>query len=164
MVAKSPKEIWLRLTTKKWFGFLLSSLPLPKRQQKKKTQKPKENKKEGNKERESTMALPVSYSTLACFSSLPTSSLSSSPYSILPITTNPGEIISIRCSSLLFSFLFFTSPSRNTKRPIDSLSLYLHNNPKQTELTFWHFTALGLLEFLQNSLSYPCVLFCKLGN
>lgn len=90
------------------FAFFLSSLPLPGDRERK-SQKPKENQKEAGKRKHTAMALLVSYSNHACFSSLSTSSSSSSssPYSILPITTNPGEIISTRCSSLLFCFLFF---------------------------------------------------------
>ena len=93
------------------FAFFLSSLPLPGDRERK-SQKPKENQKEAGKRKHTAMALLVSYSNHACFSSLSTSSSSSSssPYSILPITTNPGEIISTRCSSLLFSFLFFYYP------------------------------------------------------
>lgn len=93
------------------FASFLSSLPLSGDRERR-SQKPKENQKEAGKRKHTAMALLVSYSNHACFSSLSTSSSSSSssPYSILPITTNPGEIISTRCSSLLFSFLFFYYP------------------------------------------------------
>lgn len=138
-VTYDQKVIWLS----SFVFFAIAGRPKEKKLKNQKKTKEKQKKRKQRK-RERAMALLVSYSTLACFSSLSTSSSmssSSSPYSILPITTNPGEIISTRCSSLLFSFLFYllplyTSPSRNTKRPIDTLSLYLYNNPKQTELTF----------------------------